>query len=102
MYLKDYFKEAYSKTAPSTLKKCHTLGDLQEVENSCEAQRDDRSIERNYLLDSFFEYPESISAFIYYPLYMRGDLQIDFVKWKENSSSPIVSALESIHPNLAS
>ena len=98
----DYFKEAYSKTAPSVLKKCHTIDNLKEIENSCETRRDDCSIERNYLLDSFFEYPESISAFIYYPLYMRGDLQIDFARWKKNSSSPIVSTLESIQPNIAS
>lgn len=100
--LMDYFKKVYNETAPSALKKCHTLDDLKEVENSCETQRDERGIERNYLLNNFLEYPNSISAFIYYPLYMRGDLQIDFAKWKENSPSPIVSALESIQPNLAS
>lgn len=100
--LMDYFKEAYSKTAPSALKKCHTIDNLKEIENSCETRRDDRSIERNYLLDNFLKFPKSISAFIYYPLYMRGDLQIDFAKWKENNSSPIVSALESIQPNIAS
>lgn len=100
--LMDYFEEVYSKTAPSVLKKCHTFDDLKEVEIYCETRRDDRAIERNYLLNSFLEYPENISAFIYYPLYVRGDLQIDFAKWKEVSPSPIVFALESIQPNLAS
>ena len=100
--LMDYFKNIYNETAPSTLEKCHTLDDLKEVENSCETRRDERGIERNHLLNNFLEYPDSISAFIYYPLYMRGNLQIDFAKWKENSPSPIVSALESIQPNLAS
>lgn len=98
----NYFENAYNKTAPSVLKKCHTLDDLKTVENSCEIRRNGRGMERNYLLNSFLEYPESISIFIYYPLYMRGDLQIDFAKWKKDSSSPIVSALESIQPNLAS
>lgn len=97
-----YFENAYNKIAPSALKKCHTLDDLKAVENFCETRRDDRGIERNYLLNNFLKYPESISAFIYYPLYMRGDLQIDFAKWKKNNSSPIVSALESIQPNIAS
>lgn len=97
-----YFENVYNKIAPSALKKCHTLDDLKAVEDFCETRRDDRGIERNYLLNNFLKYPESISAFIYYPLYMRGDLQIDFAKWTKVSPSPIVSALESIQPNLAS
>lgn len=100
--LMNYFENAYNQTAPSALKRCHTLDDLKEVENSCEIRRNERGIERNYLLDNFLKYPKSISAFIYYPLYMRGDLQIDFAKWKKVSPSPIVSTLESKQPNLAS
>lgn len=100
--LSDYARNEYCETAPSVLEKCNTLNDLKAVENSCETRRIERSIERNYLLDTFSRYPDSISAFALYPLYMRGDLQIDFAKWMEQASSPIVSALESIQPNLAS
>lgn len=100
--LSNYADNAYNKTAPSVLKKCHTLADLRAVDASCETRRIDRSIERNYLLDTFLEYPENISSFVLYPLYICGDLQIDFSKWKEVGSSPIVSALEAIQPELSS
>lgn len=98
----DYFKEVYFDTGPSSLKQCHSFDDLKNIESTCESQRISRSIERNYLVNAFCEQPESISAFVYYPLYMRGDLQIDFEKWKESDSTPLVSKLESIQPNLAS
>ena len=100
--LMDYFKSTYNETGPSSLKACRSLDDLKNVESTCQTQRISRSIERNYLVDAFCTHPESISAFVYYPLYMRGDLQIDFEKWKESDSTPLVSELESIQPNLAS
>lgn len=100
--LMDYFKSTYDETGPSSLKACRSLDDLKNVESTCQTQRISRTIERNYLVDAFCEHPESISAFVYYPLYMRGDLQIDFEKWKESDSTPLVSKLESIQPNLAS
>lgn len=97
-----YFQSTYDKTGPSSLKACRSLDDLKNVESTCETKRISRTIERNYLVDAFCEHPESISAIVYYPLYMRGDLQIDFEKWKESDSTPLVSKLESIQPNLAS
>lgn len=100
--LMDYFKDIYAETAPSLIKECHTLEDLKSIESNCQTQRISRSIERNYLVDTFCEHPESISAFVYYPLYIREDLQIDFAKWKECNSNPLVSKLESIQPNLVS
>lgn len=100
--LMDCFKSTYDETGPSSLKACRSLDDLKNIESTCQTQRISRTIERNYLVDAFCEHPESISAFVYYPLYMRGDLQIDFEKWKESDSTPLVSKLESIQPNLAS
>lgn len=98
----DYFKNIYNKTGPSLLKTCHSLDDLKNIESTCQTDRISRTIERNYVVDAFCEHPESISAFVYYPLYMRGDLQINFEKWKEHDSTPLVPKLESIQPSLAS
>ena len=100
--LMDYFKSTYNETGPSSLKVCHSLDDLKNIESTCQTKRISRTIERNYLVDAFCEHRESISAFVYYPLYMRGDLQIDFEKWKKSDPTPLVSKLESIQPNLAS
>ena len=98
----DYFTNVYNNTVPSLLKECHSLDDLRNIENTCQEQRPSRSIERNYLVDAFCENPKSISAFVYYTLYMRGDLQIDFEKWKEHSSAPLIPKLELIQPKYVS
>lgn len=98
--LKDYFDKIYNQTGPSSLKQCRCLDDLKNIENTCQTQRISRSMERNYLVDTFYEHPESISSFVYYPLYMCGELQIDFQKWKKCDSSPIIPKLESIQPNI--
>ena len=100
--LMDYFKNIYDEAGPSLLKACRSLDDLKNIESTCQMHRISRAIERNYVVDAFCEHPESISAFVYYPLYMRGDLQINFEKWKKYDSTPLVSKLESIQPNLAS
>ena len=98
----DYCKNVYQKTSDSVLKQCHNLSDLETVENTCEENRDARSLVRNYLFDTFCEYPDCISAFVYYPLYMCGNLQIDFTKWKENDACPLIPKLENIQPVLFS
>ena len=98
----DYFKNIYNKTVPSLLKECRSLDDLRNIESTCREQRIFRSMERNFLVDAFCEYPESISSFVYYALYMRGDLQIDFEKWKEHSSAPLIPKLEFIQPKYVS
>lgn len=100
--LMDYFNNIYDETGPSSLKACCSIDDLKNVESTCQTQRISRSIERNYLVDAFCEHPESISSIVYYPLYIRGDLQIDFEKWKENDSTPLISKLEAIQPDIVS
>lgn len=97
-----YFEKTYNETGPSSLKKCRSFDELKKIENSCEENRISRSIERNFLTDTFCERPENISAFVWYTRYMRGDLLIDFKKWKENDSNPLISKLEAIQPNLES
>lgn len=98
----EYFNNVYSKTSPSALQECHSFEELKNIENICEEQRISRSTERNFLADTFCEHPENISAFVWYTRYMRGDLLIDFKKWKEDDPNPLISKLESIQPNLES
>lgn len=97
-----FFKEVYLKTGPSSLKKCRSIDDLIKIEKTCKTERISRSIERNYLFEVFCEYPEDISLFAHYPLYMQGDVQIDFKKWKADDSTPLIEKLESIQPKFIS
>lgn len=97
-----YYKNAYHKVGDSVLQQCRFLSDLQAIENTCEENRIGRSIERNYLVDTFCEYPDYIASFVYYTLYMRGAFQIDFTKWKANDTSPLIPKLETIQPLLVS
>lgn len=99
--LERYWRNKYEQTEDSVLKQCHTPHELELVEETCEINRVGRSIERNYLFDTFCAMPESIAEFVYYPLSMRGDLQIDFETWgKQQESARLLPHLESIHPKL--
>ena len=98
----NFFNEIYYENSPSVLSQCHTLFDLQNIENDCENNRIARSIERNYLVNTFCEYPQYISSFVYYPYYIQGSLQIDFLAWKEKDPNPLISRLEHIQPKLVS
>ena len=99
-FFKSYLDDIYNQTSKSAIKACHTLSDLQEIERTSESQRLDRSVERNYLYDTFCEFPESISAFVFYPLYARTDLQLDLDKWEAASNNSFISKLREIHPIL--
>jgi hypothetical protein len=97
--LLDYFSDCYAKTESSALQLCKTFQDLQAIEDSCESQRAKRSIERNYLVDSFLEMPTSVSAIVRYTLFVRGDIQINFDGWEQSEYySPIVPRLRAIQP----
>lgn len=99
--LERYWRNKYEKTEDSVLKQCHTIHELELVEERCETNRNGRSIERNYLFDTFCAMPNSIAEFVYYPLYIRGDLQIDFITWESNQTSNLlIPHLKSIHPEL--
>ena len=80
--LLSYLNDIYNQTDKSVIRACHALSELQEIEQTSESQRLDRSMERNYLYDTFCEFPESIAAFVFYPLYARSDLQLDLEEWK--------------------
>lgn len=96
----NYYKNIYQKVGDSVLQQCRSLSDLRGIEHTCEENRIGRSIERNYLVDIFFKYPEYISSFVYYTIYMHDSFLIDFAKWKENDISPLVPKLETIQPVL--
>jgi len=99
--LEDYLLNEYLNTEDSVLKKCHTVHGLELVESSCEVNRKERSIERNYLYDTFCEMPNNIAEFVYYPLYVRDNIQIDFNAWEHNQEcSQLVLRLKDIHPVL--
>lgn len=99
--LDTYWKNEYQNTEESVLKKCHTLHELELVEEMCETNRKGRSIERNYLFDTFCVAPSSIAEFVYYPLFMRGDIQIDFDAWEQRyENSSLVPHLKAIQPEL--
>lgn len=98
----NFFNKKYCEKGPSALSQCHTLFDLQNIENDCENNRIARSIERNYLVNTFCKYPQYISSFVYYPYYIQGSLQIDFLAWKEKDPNPLISRLEHIQPKLVS
>ncbi len=97
-----FLNEIYYENSPSVLSQCHTLFDLQNIENSCENNRIARSAERNYLVNTFCEYPQYISSVVYYPYYIQGSLQIDFSAWKKKDPNPLISRLEHIQPKLVS
>ena len=100
--LDDYCKNEYLHTNQSVLSQCYTLTELECVENTCEKNRVGRSLERNYLFDVFCEMPTSISEFVYYPMYMRGDLQVDFEQWtSRQKDDQLVPRLKAIQPKLA-
>ena len=99
-YFKSYLNDVYNQTGKSVIRACHTLSELQEIERTSESQRLDRSIERNYLYDTFCEFPESIAAFVFYPLYARSDLQLDLDRWEKETNNSIISKLREVHPIL--
>ena len=98
--LKSYLSDIYNQTDKSVIRDCHTLSELQEIERTSESQRLDRSIERNYLYDTFCEFPESIAAFVFYPLYARPDLQLDLDRWEKETNNALISKLRKVHPIL--
>lgn len=99
--LECYWRNKYEQTEDSVLKQCHTIHELELVEETCETNRKGHSIERNYLFDTFCAMPNSIAEFVYYPLYMRGDLQIDFEKWaSKQENNLLIPHLKAIHPEL--
>jgi len=99
--LEHYWRNKYEQTEDSVLKQCHTIHELELIEETCETNRKGRSIERNYLVDTFCATPNNIAEFVYYPLYMRGDLQIDFEMWEsKQESNLLIPHLKSIHPEL--
>lgn len=98
--LKSYLNDIYNRTDKSVIRACHTLSELQEIEQSSESQRLDRSMERNYLYDTFCEFPESIAAFVFYPLYARSDLQLDLDRWEKETKNSLISKLREVHPIL--
>lgn len=99
-YFKSYLNDVYNQTGKSVIQACHTLSELQEIERTSESQRLNRSIERNYLYDTFCKFPESIAAFVFYPLYARSDLQLDLDRWEKETNNPIISKLWEVHPIL--
>ncbi|BAK99225.1 hypothetical protein OBV_20270 [Oscillibacter valericigenes Sjm18-20] len=99
--LEFYWRDVYKQTEESVLKRCHTLHELELVEEACETNRKGRSIERNYLFNTFCDMPNSIAEFVYYPLYMHGDLQIDFETWTSNQNNNLlIPHLKAIQPKL--
>ena len=97
-----YFQDVYSKTADSALTKCCTKADLVQVEQNCEENRIARSIERNYIFDCFESMPAEIQSLVYYPLFMRGDLTIDFPMWIDSDKcSHLVNRFQAIQPIIA-
>jgi len=86
----DYYKGKYAKTADSVLDECHTLSELQNIEETCQedAGRQGRSIHRNYLFDTFVDNPTCIAQLVRYPLFMRG-LVIDFNEWESDTDDPV-------------
>lgn len=96
-----YWKNEYEKTDDSVLKKCSTNHELELVESTCEMNRKGHSIERNYLFDTFCAMPNSIAEFVYYPLYVHDNIQIDFEEWeRKQGSNSLLPHLKSIHPKL--
>ncbi|MDR0937225.1 MAG: hypothetical protein LBM98_11145 [Oscillospiraceae bacterium] len=105
--LVEYYQNKYNTTAESALSNCKSLSDLKELDQCCESNRVARSIERNYLFDSFVSMPYSIQSLVYYPLFMRGDLSagyytVNFADWTSSSNySPLVDCLQNIQPKFA-
>ncbi len=99
-YFKSYLDNIYNRTDKSVIRACHTLSELQKIEQTSQNQRLDRSMERNYLYDTFCEFPESIAAFAFYPLYARSDLQLDLDRWEKETNNPLISKLREVHPIL--
>jgi hypothetical protein len=87
--LSKYCTDIYNKTKDSALKNCISYKELQNIENTCEEDRDSRSIDRNYLYGTFISMPDDIKTIIYYTQYIQlNGLQIDFTSWKtENKKS---------------
>lgn len=99
--LECYWKNEYEQTEDSVLKHCHTIHELELIEEKCETNRKGRSIERNYLFDTFCVMPSSIAEFVYYPLYMSGNLQIDFDSWEsKQENNMLIPHLKTMHPEL--
>ena len=100
VYFKSYLDDVYNQTDRSVIRACHSLSELQKIEQTSESQRLNRSIERNYLYDTFCEFPESIAAFVFYPLYARPDLQLDLDRWEKETNNALISKLRKVHPTL--
>lgn len=99
--LTKYYVDLYNKTADSVLKKCASYLELQNIENTCEHDREGRSIDRNYLFDTFISMPNEIKTIVYYSQYIQlNGLQIDFSAWKTDSkdSEYFIAQLGSIQP----
>lgn len=97
-----YFEEEFSKTGESELQTCRTFQQLQLIENTSESNRLARSLDRNYLVESFDDFPESIKDLVFYPIFMRSDLTIDFKLWRQvYPNSALIPILEYIHPQIA-
>lgn len=99
--LTKHYTTMYNKTSDSVLRKCSSYVDLQSVESTCENDRDGRSIDRNYLFDTFVSMPNDIKITVYYTQYIQlNGLQIDFNTWKADSKSSenFITKLGSIQP----
>ncbi len=99
----EYWREEYSRRAPSVLQQCTSLEQLQDVEISSQENRELRLYERNYLFDTFVEMPTAISDFVFYTWFMRDKLRVDFDAWRESTvNGSLVPKLEVIQPRILS
>lgn len=100
----NYRNDIYNKTSDSILKKCSSYAELKRIEDDCYNDRIGRSIDRNYLYDTFVSMPNDIKNVIYYTQYIKlNGLQVDFDAWKTDNRhiEPFIVELGSIQPQIS-
>ena len=102
--LRGYYVDIYNRTSGSVLRRCSSYADLRYIEDTCQDDREGRSIDRNYLFDTFISMPNDIKTVIYYTQYIQlNGLQVDFDTWKvdNKNSERFIAKLSSIQPAIS-
>lgn len=105
IWIQDYLQNEYNDIASFGLRNCTTLEELQQIENECQKQRQERISERNYLYELFNKYTSEISVICNYTKYIKDNkLLIDFKKWalEEPTHVEFINSLSKIQPSIES
>lgn len=99
-HLREYLINEYNHTGESILEKCHTISALQTINATCEKQRTERSLERNYLYKLFYSQPSLLPIVAQYSRYAKDNLLLDLSKWECDVGGEYISNLRPIYPNI--